>query len=317
MARNTGGYAECSIVGSGTTVAFIVDGQTCQTIEDTVYDALQKKLAGSLALNHFQVETPDGPIRFRLMPIEEVRNASIPLLTNDGLTYERRYKIGSIEDDDDGAGLVTIVDAETDEVVETQPWPIFVEQVRAGYCRSGSAYADMLGEFSSMRYQEVLGQLYIPSLTPKAAHAKQDAAQDEPSARPATWASLTGRNRLIAVACIAIPLLLFTVRGVKWAARTVGRKPPEYYMSKENHRRIVQTLEECVADVQAALKAGDVSDAQDAFKKLQKEYDRCSSEHPAFVAFGKHESDPRLRRRMLQVHRDVVQLTKQLEDPHD
>lgn len=170
---------ECSLEEGWDCVRFVVDGADRQTMPFDAYGALYAKLSASLALNQVPVDSGRGVIQFRLSPLDEIRKGRVALLSEDGVTFGRTYKMTALKPAAEGQSVAVIADAVTGDAVDHIAWPEMAKRSKAGLCRGATLYSEMLGEFSGRLYFEAMGEIYAARPKPR---KPEEPAQEAPVA---------------------------------------------------------------------------------------------------------------------------------------
>lgn len=203
----------CSLEEGWDCVRFVVDGADRQTMPFDAYAALYARLSVSLALNQVPVDSGSGVIQFRLSPLEEIRKGRVALLSEDGLTFGRAYKMTALKPAAEGQSVAVIADAATGDVVDHIAWPEMAKRSKAGVCRGATLYSDMLGEFSGRLYFEAMGEIYAARPKPRKpdepVHAAP-AAADEGMLLPLRLWLRTNPKAAYAVAAAGLAIVLIS-----------------------------------------------------------------------------------------------------------
>jgi hypothetical protein len=172
-------FVECVLRVVDEKVEFVIDGVVRLSMPEDAYKNLESQLSDNAALDPFPVEYEGATVGVRLPPFFEIRKNPATLYTEDGVAYERLYRIGTIEGDE-AERTVQLVDAKTDEVVGAVPWQELIKRVRFGTLRSGTTYERLLGEYDEELYREVTGKPFRVTEDEAEADAEAEAEEAAP-----------------------------------------------------------------------------------------------------------------------------------------
>lgn len=260
----------CALELVGDDVRFLLDEQVVATLARAAYRQLQKSLAESPQFDLFPLE--GTAVKLRLPPLDELEAGRVPLDSDDGLLFGRRYKLLD-RDEENGRWVVTLGVAGSGAVAEKMAWDAFTDHVRAGRCRGLTPYRALLGEYNERLYFSIMGKHYqagdtgqpapalkgpalpapvappasSPETAPVPAPEPEPAAEEEPPAPPeelAPWRLWLREHPKFAAAAAGIGLLVLLLSGIIQLARGPSYEPP--ILDFRNPRSVDHFLDENV-----------------------------------------------------------------------